>query len=62
MSIIAWNRYPLVSQNTHAKNWLQLQTNLASNTIDAYGRALNGTPYLIFEVIAALKVSSSLSV
>jgi integrase/recombinase XerD len=46
MSIIAWNRYPLVSQNTQAKNWLQLQTNLAPNTIDAYGRALND--YLAF--------------
>ncbi len=46
MNIIAWNRYPLVSQNIHAKNWLQLQTNLASNTIDAYGRALND--YLAF--------------
>ncbi len=63
MSIIAWNRYPLVSQNTQAKSWLLLQTNLASNTIDAYGRALND--YLAFcarcEIVPAAATNEHLS-
>jgi hypothetical protein len=52
MSIIAWNRYPLVSQNTQAKSWLLLQTKLASNTIDAY----DCTPRLTKEELLALNV------
>src|SRR5438045_3512233 len=39
---ISWARYPMVAHLSHARVWLQIQANLglASNTIDAYGRAL----------------------
>jgi integrase/recombinase XerD len=36
-------RYPKVSENTHAREWLEFQATrgLASNTLDAYGRNLD---------------------
>jgi len=42
MTDVQWARYPFVAQMPHARSWLQVQANLglASNTIDAYGRAL----------------------
>lgn len=42
MRDISWSRYPAVAQLPLARSWLQIQANLglASNTIDAYGRAL----------------------
>lgn len=48
MTDIRWERYPLVAQREHTRTWLQIQGNLglASNTIEAYGRALEG--YLRF--------------
>lgn len=48
MTDIRWERYPSVAQLPLARSWLQIQGNLglASNTIDAYGRALND--YLSF--------------
>ncbi len=48
MTDIRWERYPLVAQREHTRAWLQIQGNLglASNTIEAYGRALEG--YLRF--------------
>jgi site-specific recombinase XerD len=43
-----WERYPLVAQNPRAQTWLTIQSDLgrASNTVEAYGRALNA--YLDF--------------
>lgn len=43
MTEVRWEQYPLVAQNTLARNWLQRQAylQLAPNTIDAYGRCLN---------------------
>jgi integrase/recombinase XerD len=48
MTDIRWERYPLLAQREHARTWLQIQRNLglASNTIEAYGRALES--YLHF--------------
>lgn len=48
MTNIRWERYPLVAECEHTSVWLQIQGNLglASNTIEAYGRALEG--YLRF--------------
>ena len=42
-SEIHWGRYPSVAQDSRAKSWLTIQRNLglASNTIDAYGQALD---------------------
>lgn len=42
MSAIRWERYPLLTQLTTARLWLQSQSdlNLTRNTIEAYGRAL----------------------
>jgi integrase/recombinase XerD len=39
---IAWSRYPAVAKHAVAKRWLELQVllGLATNTIDAYARAL----------------------
>lgn len=39
---IRWERYPLVTADPHACSWLTLQSHrgLASNTLDAYSRAL----------------------
>jgi site-specific recombinase XerD len=43
MSNPCFNHYPLVTQYSSAQDWLQIQANLclASNTIEAYGQALN---------------------
>jgi integrase/recombinase XerD len=48
MTTIRWERYPLLAQQEHTRIWLQIQGNLglAPNTIEAYGRALEG--YLHF--------------
>lgn len=42
MTDIRWERYPLLAHREHSRAWLQIQGNLglASNTIEAYGRAL----------------------
>ncbi len=42
MSTVRWKLYPLVAQSELARAWLQMQANLqlASKTIDAYGRCL----------------------
>lgn len=42
MSQVSWKRYPRVAQHPHAHAWLSIQANLgrASNTVDAYGRAM----------------------
>lgn len=44
MSSINWEHYPLIAENRLAKAWLTVQANLglAPNTIDAYGRGLEG--------------------
>ncbi len=43
MTDIRWEHYPLVAQQEHTRNWLQIQGNLQlrPKTIDAYGRSLN---------------------
>lgn len=48
MTDVRWERYPLLAQQEHTRSWLQIQGNLglASNTIEAYGRALES--YLRF--------------
>lgn len=48
MTDIHWERYPLIAQQKHTRTWLQIQGNLglAANTVEAYGRALEG--YLRF--------------
>lgn len=48
MTAIRWERYPLLAQQEHSRSWLQIQGNLglASNTVEAYGHALEG--YLHF--------------
>jgi integrase/recombinase XerD len=48
MREVRWEQYSLVASDSTAHAWLQLQANLqlASNTIDAYGRCLND--YLAF--------------
>jgi integrase/recombinase XerD len=48
MTVIRWERYPLVAQRERSRSWLQIQGNLglASKTIDGYGRSL--TDYLDF--------------
>jgi|SRR5215472_478137 len=40
---VRWERYPKVSGNTQARDWLEFQAarGLAANTLDAYGRNLN---------------------
>jgi site-specific recombinase XerD len=40
---LRWERYPRVSENTHARQWLEFQAarGLAANTLDAYGRNLD---------------------
>jgi integrase/recombinase XerD len=39
-----WHRYPLTSVHTDAKRWIQscVMLGLASNTIVAYGRGIEG--------------------
>ena len=48
MTNIRWEHYPLIAQQEHTRRWLTMQGNfgLASNSIEAYGRALEG--YLRF--------------
>lgn len=48
MAEIQWSRYPLVAGSPHARTWLTIRANLqlARNTIEAYGRALE--EYLAF--------------
>jgi len=48
MSVIQWERYPTIVQQSRARAWLTIQANLelAPNTIEAYGRALED--YLTF--------------
>ncbi len=43
ISEIRWERYPRVSENAHAREWLKFQSTrgLAANTLDAYGRDLD---------------------
>ena len=43
MGEIQWEMYPLVAASERSRAWLQVQNRLqlASNTIDAYGRSLN---------------------
>jgi integrase/recombinase XerD len=45
---VRWERYPRVSENVHAREWLKFQSTrgLAANTLDAYGRHLDA--YLAF--------------
>jgi hypothetical protein len=40
---VKWDRYPRVSGNAHAREWLEFQATrgLAANTIEAYGRGLD---------------------
>jgi len=40
---VRWERYPKVSENTQAREWLEFQAarGLAANTLDAYGRNLD---------------------
>jgi hypothetical protein len=65
MTEVHWERYPFVAQMPHARLWLQIQGNLglASNTVEAYGRALND--YLSFcqrrEIIAEIATREHLS-
>jgi site-specific recombinase XerC len=45
---VRWEKYPKVSENAHAKEWLKFQSTrgLAANTLEAYGRDLDA--YLAF--------------
>jgi integrase/recombinase XerD len=42
ISEVRWERYPLVAENFHSRDWLTWQCNrgLAANTLEAYGRGL----------------------
>jgi integrase/recombinase XerD len=48
VSSIRWDRYPRVAESDNARTWLTIQANLglATNTLEAYGRALED--YLAF--------------
>ncbi len=48
LQTIRWERYPLVAENPHAHQWLEIQSmlGLAQNTVHAYGRGAN--EYLAF--------------
>lgn len=43
MTVLPWERYPLVEQQPHGRAWITIQSylGLAENTINAYGRALH---------------------
>ncbi len=55
---IRWERYPRVSENAHAREWLKFQATrgLAANTLDAYGRDLDA--FLAFLSSARLEFQS----
>lgn len=65
MTDVHWERYRTTAQEPLARSWLQIQANLglASNTIDAYGRALED--YLSFctrhDLLAATATKEQLS-
>ncbi len=58
ISEVRWERYPRVSENAHAREWLKFQSTrgLAANTIDAYGRDLDA--YFSFLWSARLEFQS----
>src|SRR6266481_7310671 len=55
---VRWERYPRVSKNEHAREWLKFQSTrgLAANTLDAYGRDLD--TYLRFLESAGVEFQS----
>ena len=55
---LRWERYQRVSENAHAREWLQFQAarGLAANTLDAYGRDLDA--YLRFLASAGISFGS----
>jgi integrase/recombinase XerD len=55
---VRWERYPRVSENAHAREWLKFQSTrgLAANTLDAYGRDLDA--YLRFLKSAGVELQS----
>src|SRR5260370_24057854 len=55
---VRWERYPRVSENAHAREWLKFQSTrgLAANTLDAYGRGLDA--YLKFLESAGVELES----
>jgi hypothetical protein len=56
---VRWEKYPEVSENAHAKEWLKFQSTrgLAANTLETYGRDLDA--YLAFLACIALSFSPS---
>jgi len=58
MGDVRWKRYPRLAESDLGRRWLTMQANLglASNTIDAYGRALED--YLNFSHRQAANVVS----
>lgn len=58
ISEVRWERYPRVSGNAHATDWLKFQSmrGLAANTLDAYGRDLDS--YLRFLESAGVGLES----